>query len=413
MFCQGLSESTGLLLPHQNINMNKLTKAQFIVVIILSLLSAIEPFSIDLYLPGFLKISQTFNTDLKNVQLSLSFFLGGFAAGQLFWGIISDRYGRKLPTIASLIIFILASVACIYAETIEQFWAARFFQAFAGCAGVVIARAVVNEYYSADQSMNVFSLLAIIAGVAPIVGPIAGNFLISHFVWQSTFVTLVILGIICLLAVIIFLPETRIVTEKKDVNLMADFKEIVQNNVFVKYTLIGSLTYSILMIYLANAPYLIMEYGGMSSDMFSGIFAFNAIGLILGAWLANSVLSRWWTVEQVVKYTVYFGIAWTIAFLVMCVLKEPIEALLVPLFFIVLTLGVLFPTTTKLALAPFTTNSGSASALLGTLQLLFTFIISAVTNLIPADIMTLTAYSLLACHLLYLGCYLIKEKQAE
>lgn len=390
--------------------MNKLTKMQIVVVIILSLLSALEPFSIDLYLPGFLKISETYQTNLKNVQLSLSFFLGGFAVGQLFWGIISDRHGRKLPTIASLLIFILASVACIYADTIEQFWVARFFQAFAGCAGVVIARAVVNDYFETSQSMHVFTLLAIIAGIAPIIGPIAGNYLISHFVWQSTFVTLVILGILTLLAVVFFLPETRKVNSGEKVNLKADFKEIIKNSVFVKYTLIGSLAYSILMIYLANAPYLIMEYGGLSSSMFSNIFAFNAVGLIIGAWLANSILARWYTVEQIVKYTILFGLAWSAIFAVVCTLQKPIEVLLVPLFFMVLTLGVLFPTTTKLALAPFTTNSGSASALLGTLQLLLTFFISAITNLIPADIMILTAYSLVFCHLAYLFCYIVKEK---
>ncbi|UVD79284.1 multidrug effflux MFS transporter [Myroides albus] len=392
--------------------MKKLTKTQFVVVIILSLLSALEPFSIDLYLPGFLKISQTFNTDLKSVQLSISFFLGGFAIGQLFWGIISDKYGRKIPTIISLLVFILATVGCIYAQTIEQFWIARFFQAFAGCAGVVIARAVVNEFYDTDQSMHVFSLLAIIAGIAPIIGPVMGNFLINHFVWQSAFVTLFILGVVCLISVILFLPETRIVsTTSSKTNMVQDFKEIVQNNTFIKYTLIGSLTYSILMIYLANAPYLIMEYGGLSSNMFSSIFAFNAIGLILGAWLANSVLSRWYTVEQIVKLTVYFGIVASVVFLIMCSYKSTIELMLIPLFFIVLTLGVLFPTTTKLALAPFTTNSGSASALLGTLQLTLTFIISALTNIIPLDLITLTGGSLLLCHLLYLFCYLFKDKK--
>lgn len=389
--------------------MKNLTRTQLVVVIILSLLSALEPFSIDLYLPGFLKIAETFKTDMKSVQMSISTFLGGFAAGQLFWGIISDKYGRKMPTIISLVIFILATVACIYSQTIEQFLIARFFQAFAGCAGVVIARAVVNEYFDTDRSMQIFSLLAIIAGIAPIIGPVFGNFLIRHFEWQSAFVTLFIIGMICLLAVIFFMPETMVKTEKKATNIMADFREIMQNNVFVKYTLIGSLTYSILMIYLANAPSIIMDYGGLSSSMFSTIFAFNAIGLVAGAWLANSVLARWWTVEQIVKYTIFFGIAVSAVFLVMCIMQMPIEELLIPLFFIVLTLGVLFPTTTKLALAPFTTNSGSASALLGSLQLLLTFIISAITNLIPIDIMVLTGYSLLACHLLYLLCYLKKE----
>lgn len=389
--------------------MKNLTKTQLIVVIILSLLSALEPFSIDLYLPGFLKIAETFNTDLKSVQMSISTFLGGFAVGQLFWGIFSDRYGRKLPTILSLLVFILATVACIYSQTIEQFWIARFFQAFAGCAGVVIARAVVNEYFDVDRSMQIFSLLAIIAGIAPIIGPVFGNFLIRHFEWQSAFVTLLILGVICLLAVIFFLPETRIKTETKETNLIADFKEILQNAVFVKYTLIGSLTYSILMIYLANAPSLIMDYGKLSSGTFSTIFACNAVGLIAGAWLANSVLSRWWSIEQIVKYTIYFGIVISGVFLAFCLTAQPINLLLIPLFFIILTLGVLFPTTTKLALAPFTTNGGSASALLGSLQLLLTFILSALTNLIPIDIMVLTGFSLLVCHLLYLFCFFIKE----
>jgi len=109
--------------------MSKLKKQQFIVVLILALLSALEPFSIDLYLPGFLKMAAYYHTDLKSVQFSISTFLAGFAVGQLFWGIISDKYGRKWPTMISLVLFIAATMACIYAETIEQFWVARFFQA--------------------------------------------------------------------------------------------------------------------------------------------------------------------------------------------------------------------------------------------------------------------------------------------
>ena len=143
--------------------MGNLKKNQLVVVLILALLSALEPFSIDLYLPGFLKIAQYYQTDLKAVQFSISTFLAGFAAGQLFWGIMSDRYGRKWPTIISLLLFIVATIACIYSVTIEQFWIARFFQAFAGCAGVVIARAIVNEYFDKAETMHIFSLLAIIA----------------------------------------------------------------------------------------------------------------------------------------------------------------------------------------------------------------------------------------------------------
>lgn len=389
--------------------MSKLKKQQFIVVLILALLSALEPFSIDLYLPGFLKMAQYYQTDLKSVQFSISTFLAGFAVGQLFWGIISDKYGRKWPTIASLLLFIAATIACIYAVNIEQFWVARFFQAFAGCAGVVIARAIVNEYFEQEDTMRVFSLLAIIAGVAPIIGPVAGNFLVSHFSWQSTFVTLFVLGVISLLLVVLFLPETKVKTvsiQKR--NLVQDFKSVLQVKTFLKYTLIGSVTYSVLMIYLANAPYLIMEYGQLSSATFSYIFAFNAVGLMLGAWV-SSAFTRWWSIRQIILYTTIFGLVGSLVFLGFCITEQSIEWLLVPLFFIVFTLGILFPATTKLALEPFVETSGSASALLGSLQLMLTFIISAVTNLIPVDLLLLTGLALFVCHVLYLVCYGIKE----
>lgn len=389
--------------------MSKLKKQQFIVVLILALLSALEPFSIDLYLPGFLKMAQYYQTDLKSVQFSISTFLAGFAVGQLFWGIISDKYGRKWPTIASLLLFIAATIACIYAVSIEQFWVARFFQAFAGCAGVVIARAIVNEYFEQEDTMRVFSLLAIIAGVAPIIGPVAGNFLVSHFSWQSTFVTLFILGVLALLLVILWLPETKIkTTTVQKRNLIQDFTSVLQVKTFLKYTLIGSVTYSVLMIYLANAPYLIMEYGQLSSATFSYIFAFNAVGLMLGAWV-SSAFTRWWSIRQIILYTTIFGLVGSLVFLGFCITKQPIEWLLVPLFFIVFTLGILFPATTKLALEPFVETSGSASALLGSLQLMLTFIISAVTNLIPVDLLLLTGLALFVCHVLYLACYGIKE----
>ncbi|QQU04435.1 multidrug effflux MFS transporter [Myroides odoratus] len=391
--------------------MSKLKKQQFIVVFILALLSALEPFSIDLYLPGFLKISQYYQTDLKAVQFSISTFLAGFAVGQLFWGIISDKYGRKWPTIVSLLLFIAATIACIYSVNIEQFWIARFFQAFAGCAGVVIARAIVNEYFEQDDTMRVFSLLAIIAGVAPIIGPVAGNFLVSHFTWQSTFIILLVLGIISLLLVVFFLPETKVKTiapvQKR--NLIQDFRAVLRVKIFLKYTLIGSVTYSILMIYLANAPYLIMEYGQLSSATFSYIFAFNAVGLMVGAWI-SSAFTRWWSIRQIILYTTILGLFCSIIFLGLCMMQQPIEWLLIPLFFIIFTLGVLFPATTKLALEPFHENSGSASALLGSLQLMLTFIISAATNLIPVDLLLLTGLALLVCHGLYLACYAIKEE---
>jgi len=131
--------------------------------------------------------------------------------------------------------------------------------------------------------------------------------------------------------------------------------------------------------------------------------------LAVGAWLANTILTRWLSIQQIIKATVIVGLILTVIFLGMCMMQQAVELLLVPLFFIILTLGILFPTTTKLALEPFHENSGSASALLGSLQLIVTFSISAITNVLPMDLLLLTGVAFLTCHLLYLLCFFIPE----
>ncbi|MDL2231805.1 MFS transporter, partial [Porphyromonadaceae bacterium OttesenSCG-928-L07] len=165
--------------------MKNFTLFQWMIIIILSLLTALEPLSIDLYLPGFLMITEAFSTTPAAVQLSLSTFLGGFAVGQLFWGPIADRFGRKKPILISLLIFIVASIACIYVRTIEQLWVVRFIQALGGCGGIVISRAVVTDYFDKSKTLRIFTLLALIMSVAPIVAPLIGTTILKFSAWKG------------------------------------------------------------------------------------------------------------------------------------------------------------------------------------------------------------------------------------
>lgn len=175
--------------------MKNLSVRQWSVVAILALLTALEPLSIDLYLPGFFVMAEAFKTDIAQIQLSLSTFLGGFALGQLIWGPISDRFGRKKPVLLSLVIFVVASIACIYARTAEQLWVFRFVQAIGGCGGIVISRAVVTDFFGQDQRLRIFSLLAVIMGIAPIVAPLIGNGVLHvSGSWQGLFGVLVLMG---------------------------------------------------------------------------------------------------------------------------------------------------------------------------------------------------------------------------
>ena len=379
--------------------MKNFTLIQWVVILILALLTALEPLSIDLYLPGFIQIADAFNTPINNVQISLSTFLGGFAIGQLIWGPLADKFGRKKPILASLAIFIVASVACIYAQTVEQLWVIRFVQAIGGCGGVVIARAVVTDYFDKSDTLKIFSLLALIMGIAPIIAPIAGNGILKFFSWEALFAVLVILGIIMFLFTMFVLPEThkpRLVPENGKTSVLKDYISILCVKKFFIYSLIAGIANGALMIYVANGPFLIMEHGKLSNNAFSVIFAVNAFGLMLASYL-TSYLQKSIPVNKLVKLSIIFMFVISAVLLTLMWMDANIYLILFTLFFYVFPIGVLFPTTTELAITPFVNNSGTASALFGSIQLLVAFICSIVSNALSNGTIAAVGISFFLC----------------
>lgn len=369
-----------------------LTKKELIIVLILSLLTAIEVLSMDLYLPAFSAIVESLQTDMGKVQITISVFLGGFAIGQLLWGAFSDRFGRKLPIIIGSAVYVVASFAVSKITTIEGLWICRFIQAFSGSAGVVVARAVVTDTFDKSRTTSIFALLAIIMGVGPIVGPMIGTVLINQWHWQSTFTAMGLIGLLALVSTIFFLSETHPESKRrKETNptykgrtVLGSYLHVSHNKQFLTYTLIGSLVYIALMLYIANSPFLIMEKGGFSGVSYSLIYGFNALGMTVASFLVAK-LSKRFALQLLVKWAVVAEVIFTGVLLLGVVLDLPVVYMLVLIFLFLFTLGILFPATTDLALQPFRNDSGTASALLGFLQLGITFIITGLFGLMQED----------------------------
>jgi len=375
---------------------------QWVVILILSLLTALEPLSIDLYLPGFIMISEALSTSVASVQISLSTFLAGFAIGQLIWGPLADKFGRKKPILVSLVIFTLASIGCIYVQTIEQLWIMRFIQAIGGCAGVVISRAIVTDYFDKSKTLKIFALLALIMGIAPIIAPTIGNGVLLAFNWKGLFGSMAALGIILFVLVIFLLPETSQHKDvKTDTNVFRSYLEILKNKKFVVYSVIAGIVNGALMIYVANGPFLIMEKGGFSSNMFSIIFAINAFGLMIGSYI-TSILQKHIATNKLVKQALLFMSVISLILLAAMYANVDIVVILIILFFYIFPIGILFPTTTELAITPFagTNSSGTASALFGSIQLAVAFICTIVSGFISDGSIVAVGIAFLFCSIL-------------
>lgn len=384
------------------------------MVVILSLLTALESLSIDLYLPAFKYIATDLNTDMGKVQISLSMFLGGFALGQLLWGPVSDAFGRKKPLIIAISLYALISMAVLSATSIYELWLYRFLQAFTGSAGVVIARTIVTDRFNRKHTAEIFALLGLIIGVAPIIAPSIGNYLLGAGHWHNVFIAMSLLGILSILLIIILLPETkfRSNTQIPLNHNKSHYKTcltIIANRQFLKNTIIGSFSYSALMIYISNSPFLIMEKAGLNGTLYSLVFGINAIGM-MAATFSVTILLKKYSLEALVKYSTLTQLAIGIALLFTFAIDASIVWTLMLIFLFMLPTGILFPTTTDLALAPFTKESGTASAIFGFAQLGITFILSGLTGLVQNNSIAPVVVSLSACGAISYLLTLIQHK---
>jgi DHA1 family bicyclomycin/chloramphenicol resistance-like MFS transporter len=273
------------------------------LVLLLGALTAFGPMSIDMYLSSFPSIARTLHTGPEQTQATLAAFFAGMAIGQIVYGPASDRFGRRPPLLVGIGVFFAASVVCALAPNIETLIAARFVQALGGCAGPVIARAVVRDRFSHTDTARVLSLMTLIMGLAPVLAPQLGGVVQYFGGWRGVFWTLVGFGALIGLWVTISLAESRspeTEAQARSENPLRAYVALFGMRRLMGYAIAGALNGAVLFTYISGAPDLVMGTYGHSPLVFNLIFAFNAVGII-GASQVNRLLLRRSLPDQVLS----------------------------------------------------------------------------------------------------------------
>ncbi|WP_207496743.1 multidrug effflux MFS transporter [Aridibaculum aurantiacum] len=358
---------------------------KFFIVMILGMMSAIGPFSIDMYLPGFPAIASDLNTTVAHISLSLSSFFIGISLGQLLYGPLLDRYGRKRPLYFGLSLYIAASIGCAVATSADALIVLRLFQALGGCVGMVASRALVRDIFPVEENAKVFSLLMLVIGVSPIIAPTLGGYVTASLGWHWVFVVLTLMGVFNLVAVHFFLPEGR----KADKTLslappviLRRFRDVLKEPQFYTYALTGSIASAGLYAYISGSPYVFMEIFRVSEKQYGWIFALIALGLI-GSSQVNSVLLRNFTSQAIVKVALFCQASIGLVLFVFTWLGWlEVFSTIFLIFIFLCSQGFTFPNTSALSLAPFSKTAGSASALLGSIQMAIGATMSALVSML-------------------------------
>lgn len=337
-----------------------------------------------MYLPGFSAIAEDLDTDIANVSLTLTSYFIGISVGQLIYGPLVDRYGRKKPLLVGLSIYLVAAIGCAFSPDIYWLIALRLILALGGCVGMVASRAIIRDIFPVDEVARVFSTLLLVMGVAPIVAPTLGGYVTSTFGWQYIFIILSGISALLIFTVYRFLNETK---EKdpevslKPINVAKGYLEVLKNRQFVIYGLAGSLTMAGMFTYITGSPFVLMKIYGFSETTFGWIFGFNAFGFILGSQI-NRLWLRKRSSHSISNITSVMLFAATILLSLAAIFKLlSAEILITLLFCSLLFMGFVNPNTTALALEPFDKNAGVASALIGSFRMLSGAIASGLISL--------------------------------
>jgi DHA1 family bicyclomycin/chloramphenicol resistance-like MFS transporter len=394
------------------------TKKYIQLILILGSLTALGPFSIDMYLPGFSGIAKDLNTTVAKVSMSLSSYFIGISAGQLLYGPLLDRFGRKKPLFIGLMVYIVASLGCVYVADIDSFILLRFIQAIGSCAATVASVAMVRDLFPVKDIPKVFSLLMLVLGLSPMLAPTIGGYVTEDYGWHTVFFILMCMGIAILIASQVGLPnsykpDTSISLKPKPI--ITNFLKVFKEPQFFTYAFTGSIAFSGLFTYVAASPIVFMDIYHVDAKTYGWIFAFMSVSFI-GSSQLNSLLLKKFSSEQMIFAALILQSFISIVFLILSVnnllgLYETI----VMLFLFLGCLGISNPNTAGLTMAPFAKNAGSASALMGAIQLglgaLASFAVGVfVKNSVAPMVFIMTATTIIAFVVLNIGKRFIKNK---
>jgi len=346
-------------------------KKQGSLVVILGALIACAPMAVDMYLPALPALERAFATDMARVQWTLATFFVGFSLGQALYGPVSDRFGRRPPLYFGMTLFALASIGCLFAPNIESLMGLRFLQAIGACAGMVTARAMVRDLFELRDSARVFSALMLVTGLAPILAPLVGGYMLVWFGWQSIFLALAAFGVACMVAAHFGLPETRRPGAAGSLALssvLMVYARLLTHRRFVGYSLSSGVTIAGMFAYIAASPAVFIQLFGVAEEQFGWLFGVNGLGFVIAAQI-NGRAMRGAEPARILRSALYVEAASGLALLLAAATGAlGLIGIAVPLFVFIAALGFVMPNASALAMAPHGENAGAASAMLGVMQ---------------------------------------------
>ncbi|MRN54127.1 multidrug effflux MFS transporter [Paenibacillus monticola] len=347
-------------------------KQRLQLALILGAIATIGPLSIDMYLPALPALAVHFGTTAAFVQLSLTLFLLGLASGQLIAGPLSDVYGRRRPLLIGMLIYAISSLLCAFSPSIGLLVVLRFIQGLAGSVGVVISRAAVRDLYSGSELTRFFSLLMIVNGLGPIVAPVIGGQLLRLTTWQGVFVVLCIVGILFFVTILLRLPETLPKDRRSKSGIkgtLSTFRILLGNRKFMGYALSQGFVTAAMFAYISGSSFVLQNIFGVSPQIYSLIFAMNGLGIILTGQLAGRLSGRLGE-EKLLISGLLLSTLGGLLLLVTILVGGGLLPILICLFAVVSSVGLVGTTSFSLAMQDQGETAGSASALLGLLPLL-------------------------------------------
>lgn len=363
-----------------------------------------------MYLPGFRAIAEDLHTNVSRVGLTLSSYFIGISVGQLLYGPLLDKYGRKKPLYIGLLVYILASAGCVVTQNIDHFIVLRFFQAVGSCAATVASMAMVRDLFPVSENAKVFALLMLVVGASPMIAPTVGGYVTSSIGWHAIFIILTVMGILMLLASIFWLPgsyKPDASLSLKPVPILRNFFQVARVPQFYTYTLTGAIAFSALFAYVSASPKVFMDVYHVSDKTYGWIFAALSVGFI-GSSQVNTLLLRRFTSVQILP------VALTVQSVVGLVFVAGVMngwlglgSTLALLFILLCCLGFVNPNTAALSLAPFERNAGSASSLMGALQMGTGALASVFVSLDGSDSALPLALVMMVTGMLALGVLLV------
>ncbi|QHN04662.1 multidrug effflux MFS transporter [Granulicella sp. WH15] len=341
------------------------------IIVLLGALCVVTPFAIDMYLPAFSTIATEFLTSTPQISLTLSTYFVGFALGQMIYGPLLDRFGRKRPLYVGLVVYILCSIGCASVHSLNALIALRFLEALGGCVAQVGAIAMVRDFFPVKESAKIFSLLFLMIGVSPLLAPTIGSLLIGALGWRAIFLLLAAIATAILLVTFFLLPEGHEPDPTISLRpgpLVLGFWHILREPQFITYTLAGAFSFAGLFAFVAGSPIIFMDGFHMGTKAFGIVFAVLVMGFIGGNQM-NVVLLRRFTSQQIFFIALIAQVIVGVLFFAgMHAHVVGLRSTLVLFFVFLSCIGLTYPNSAALALAPYSRHAGRASALLGCLQ---------------------------------------------